>query len=203
MNAKLEVFIGNEINNNIDDVARLRIEEFRNFPYLYDGNLEYEKNYLKCYADDIKSTLALAKVNNTLAGVSTGIPLISNSEIVSGIDKIFLEHNLNPDSCYYYGEIIIKPEFRGIGLASLLYKAQDEVIKNWGYKQVCILTVVREIDHPMQPSDYKQKDGMWEHLGFKRLNIIQSHHWPTIQPNGSVVNIKNDLEFWIKDIINS
>ena len=34
----------------IPDLARLRIAIFREFPYLYDGSLDYETDYLKLYA---------------------------------------------------------------------------------------------------------------------------------------------------------
>ena len=35
----------------LDDVARLRIEVFRDWPYLYDGDAAYERAYLQIYRD--------------------------------------------------------------------------------------------------------------------------------------------------------
>ena len=37
------------------DLAALRIEVFREFPYLYEGTLEYEQRYLKSYAEHARS----------------------------------------------------------------------------------------------------------------------------------------------------
>ena len=34
----------------VPDLARLRIGVFREFPYLYDGSLDYERDYLADYA---------------------------------------------------------------------------------------------------------------------------------------------------------
>ena len=40
-----------EIASYRDEIAKLRIEIFRDFPYLYDGDFEYEKKYLKVYEE--------------------------------------------------------------------------------------------------------------------------------------------------------
>ena len=33
-----------------DDIASLRLKVFKDFPYLYDGNIEYEHKYLERYS---------------------------------------------------------------------------------------------------------------------------------------------------------
>ena len=38
--------VGEEIKAVLPDLARLRIIVFRDWPYLYDGTLEYEQEYL-------------------------------------------------------------------------------------------------------------------------------------------------------------
>ena len=42
MNISVKRFSGTEAQPYLPDLARLRIEVFREFPYLYDGNLDYE-----------------------------------------------------------------------------------------------------------------------------------------------------------------
>ena len=37
---------GEALDAALDDVAKLRIKVFRAWPYLYDGDLDYERNYL-------------------------------------------------------------------------------------------------------------------------------------------------------------
>ena len=37
---------GEQIKSVLDDLARLRMTVFRDWPYLYDGTLEYEEQYL-------------------------------------------------------------------------------------------------------------------------------------------------------------
>ena len=47
MGVTVEPMTGEEIEYAIDDLARLRIEVFADFPYLYDGDLVYEAQYLR------------------------------------------------------------------------------------------------------------------------------------------------------------
>jgi len=46
MALEVKSLIGNEINSVLPDLARLRITVFRDWPYLYDGTLDYEEKYL-------------------------------------------------------------------------------------------------------------------------------------------------------------
>ena len=43
----------------LDGLGRLRISVFREYPYLYDGTLEYERDYLKTYARSQESLVVL------------------------------------------------------------------------------------------------------------------------------------------------
>ena len=201
MGITVEIYIGQDSTDYIDTISKLRVDVFKEYPYLYEGELCYEKNYMLGYTTDKQAMIAIARVDGKLAGVSTGIPLISNSEIVVDAKKVFLQEKIEIGDYYYYGEVIVLPEYRGRGLTTKLYAAQNELIKSWGFKHVCILTVVREIDHPLKPVDYKSPEKMWEHLGFFRNKLITDYHWPTIQADKSVKDIKNTLEFWTKQLI--
>ena len=44
----------------LDDVARLRIAVFRDWPYLYEGDAAYERDYLAAYARSADSVFVLA-----------------------------------------------------------------------------------------------------------------------------------------------
>ena len=46
---------GSDIAPHVPDLARLRIEVFREFPYLYDGDEDYERKYLRTYVDSPRS----------------------------------------------------------------------------------------------------------------------------------------------------
>ena len=49
----VRVLTGAALDAALDDVARLRITVFREWPYLYDGDLEYERDYLNAYRNRV------------------------------------------------------------------------------------------------------------------------------------------------------
>src|SRR5690606_23143734 len=65
---------------DLGEVARLRIEVFRDFPYLYDGDLGYEEEYLRTYVQSPRSVIVLARDGDRIVGASTAIPLADESE---------------------------------------------------------------------------------------------------------------------------
>ena len=67
---------GSDVLNVLDELAHLRIQVFREFPYLYDGDLTYERDYLQTYADSPNAVVVIARNQGRVIGASTGLPLI-------------------------------------------------------------------------------------------------------------------------------
>ena len=61
MTSDVQVLVrrGPDIAEWFDTVAHLRAKVFRSFPYLYEGDIEYEKHYLSMYARSADSLLVL------------------------------------------------------------------------------------------------------------------------------------------------
>ena len=196
----IKIYTGENILPYIDFIAQLRIVTFKEFPYLYQGNLEYEKKYLSGYSSTENSMIAIAWIDNKIAGISTGIPLISDSDIVAGAKDLFIKHQINPENYYYYGETIILPKYRGLGLSKKIFSAQDKKAKDLGFHYACMMTVIREMNHPLIPSDYKSPEPLWRKLGFAKNGLKATFNWPTICSDSSINDMPNDLEFWVKDI---
>ena len=96
-----------------DDVARLRAEVFRAFPYLYEGDAEYEKHYLATYARSAGSVLVLVLAGDAVVGASTGLPL---GEAEPAFQAPFLDRGIPVEEVFYCGESVLLPAFRGQGL---------------------------------------------------------------------------------------
>lgn len=60
-------------------MAKLRIAVFRDRPYLYDGDVGYEREYLDAYAQSADSVVVLAGDGDQVIGARTGIPLPQDS----------------------------------------------------------------------------------------------------------------------------
>jgi len=78
---ELEIVIGHNFQKHIDTVANLRISIFREYPYLYDGNISYEADYLKSYVLSKNSILILARDKGQIVGALTGLPLLEADEM--------------------------------------------------------------------------------------------------------------------------
>ena len=74
MTSDVQVLVrrGSDIAEWFDTVAHLRAKVFRSFPYLYEGDIEYEKHYLSMYARSADSLLVLALADDLVVGASTG-----------------------------------------------------------------------------------------------------------------------------------
>ena len=55
-----EMLVQTAIIDDLDSLANLRLEIFREYPYLYDGRKEDELDYLKSYAEAPDACLILA-----------------------------------------------------------------------------------------------------------------------------------------------
>lgn len=197
---KIEIHTGCDSANYIETISQLRVNMFREYPYLYVGDVGQDKSYLQGYAEDKQAMIAIAKVDGIFAGASTGIPLNSDSAIVAKIKCVFEKANINIEDYYYFGEVFVLPEFRGLGITTQLFSAQDALIKSWGFKHACGLTIVRENNHPLKPTDYKSPDSMWEHLGFRKNKLTAVFKWPTVQADSSIKDADNTVEFWAKKL---
>jgi len=198
---KIQTIIGNNISSYIDSIAEFRINVFKEFPYLYQGNVEGERKYLVNYANDPQATLIVAKVNSKLVGIATGIPLNASLHLLDDIRIELSKKSFDPKKFYYCGEMIILEDYRNQGLGAKLYEQQKSQIQCWGFTYFCALTVKRSTTHPLKPKNYIDIKNFLDKIGYKKFGFELPCHWPTILSSGKVKNIKNKLILWTKEII--
>ena len=113
MNLRLISLRGSDMLPYLDDLAQLRIAVFRDWPYLYAGDMQYERKYLKTFAESEHAflVLALAEVSGVerVAGASTALPLIQETE---NIQAPFLAHNIAISDVYYFSESVLLKNYR-------------------------------------------------------------------------------------------
>ncbi len=105
----VQTFTGADVAPHLEAVAALRIAVFRDWPYLYVGDREYEKKYLATYAESPESLFVLALDGERVIGASTGIPL---TDEVENFQKPFVEKGIKLRDVFYFGEsVLLVPEF--------------------------------------------------------------------------------------------
>ena len=122
---RIQRLSGEALIQYIPELARLRIEVFRDFPYLYDGDYEYEKKYLQTYIDCPESVIVLAFDGDKIIGASTAIPLKYETDDVK---KPFIENGYAPDDVFYCGESVLNKAYRGLGIGVKFFEQRMRMI---------------------------------------------------------------------------
>ena len=65
---RVERLTGTALEGALDGVARLRIAVFRDWPYLYDGDLTYERRYLDAYRNSPRAVVVGAFDGERIVG---------------------------------------------------------------------------------------------------------------------------------------
>jgi GNAT superfamily N-acetyltransferase len=191
-------FYGNEIQGVFGDLAQLRIKVFRDFPYLYEGTLEYEKEYLKVYANS-KNALLFAVFDDTkMIGATTCIPLMDETEEVQ---KPFVQAGINLDTVFYFGESILLSQYRGLGIGNRFFEERENHARSFGnYSMTCFCAVNRPVNHPLKPLNYKSLDEFWTKRGYQKNEKLQSEfEWLDIDKGQATYKT---MTYWTKNIKN-
>lgn len=177
-----------------------RISSFRDFPYLYEGNAEYEEEYLNGFCANSRSVMFRAYCNAETIALLSGLPLESSFEIIQETAALSALCEVPCHDMFYISEVIVHPEYQGRGLARTLMKQAEEYAATQGYRAACFLTVVRDNHDPRKPAYYYDPDLIWSRFGYTRTTITTSFDWPTRQLDGTVRNTAHELVYWFKPL---
>lgn len=183
-----------EIKTEIQTLARLRIEVFREFPYIYDGSNEYEVKYLKKYLDSSRAGLVGAFDEKTIIGVASCLPLVDEDSVVQ---KPFIEKGFDLNKVFYFGESVLKKKYRGQGIGKLFFQEREKWARSFGqYDVTTFCAVKRPVEHPLRPAGYKSLDEFWISQGYtKHPELHTEFSWQDIGEKKE--NLKK-MVFWLK-----
>ena len=160
----------------VPDLARLRIDVFRAFPYLYDGSLAYEVKYLQTYLDCAESVVVLALHGERVVGAATALPLEFETD---EFRAPFVAAGIDPARVFYFGESVLLPDYRGRGIYRRFMEERERHARRLGrFDRMVMCGVVRPADHPRRPAGYVPLDDVWAHFGFElRPDLTASFDW--------------------------
>ena len=188
-------FKGTHSLHYIDKLAELRIKVFREYPYLYQGNLQYEKDYLNTYATCLEAILVIVKDGNEVVGVSTAIPLEFETP---ECQKPFIEQNLQLNNIFYFGESVLLPQYRGSGIYRQFFHERENAAIRYGSNMAAFCAVVRDENDPRRPKDYVPLNSVWQHFGYQQHpNLRAYYEWQEIDSN---VQTSKPMIFWTKEL---
>lgn len=185
---------GSAIGEHLNALAQLRMSVFREWPYLYEGNMHYEAMYLQRYADCADSISMLCFDGDTLVAASTALPL---EHAETEMQKPMISAGYSVDEFLYYGESLILRPYRGQGLGGHFFKLRENHGIHLSKKNACFCAVERHADDPRKPLNYRGNEAFWRRHHYRPTEIMCHFDWPDV---GTDENSTKPLRFWIKEL---
>lgn len=177
-------------------LAELRLSVFNDFPYLYEGNREYEMKYLETYFRSESSFIFLIQDNDKVVGATTSIWAMDEED---SFRKPFEEAGFRAEEIFYFGESVLLPDYRNRGLGKLFFTEREAVARTLPkirYTSFC--AVQRPSDHPQRPVGYRPLDEFWKALGYEKAEGLETTYaW---KDKGESRETKKRMQFWMKKI---
>lgn len=183
-----------QISPYLDAAARLRIEVFRSYPYLYDGTTEYEREYLQHYIDCPQSIFVCALVEERVVGISTALPL---SAADADFQRPFQEAGEPLAEYFYLGESVLLPQYRGRGIGHAFFDHRETHARKLGYSRSTFCSIVRQDGHPQKPIDYRSNESFWHKRGYNPTGLHAHFDWKEID---LATETSHELEFWSRSL---
>jgi GNAT superfamily N-acetyltransferase len=185
---------GDEIKPVLPELARLRIVVFRDWPYLYDGTLEYEEGYLAKLAKAKGAVVVVARDGDEVVGASTAAPMIEHAD---EFGEPFRRAGYDIAKIFYCGESVLLKSHRGHGLGHAFFDHREAQAKKLGgFTHSTFCRVVRPADHPLKPEDYVPLDGFWRKRGYEPVEgLVATYKWKDIDRPDET---DHEMQFWMK-----
>lgn len=187
---------GGDVDRYLAPLAKLRMQVFREFPYLYDGDKAYEKRYLQTYIEAPDSIIVLALDGEEIVGASTGLPLEHET---AEVKQPFIDAGYSLPEVFYCGESVLLPQYRGQGAGVAFFDFRETHARQLpGIRFSTFCAVQRPLTHPSRPADYQLLDTFWQKRGYRyQANMTTCFSWKEL---GETQESDKPMAFWIKEL---
>lgn len=189
-------FHGPELAPHLSALGALRLQVFREYPYLYEGTLDDERHYLQTYVESPSSLVVLAMDGEVAVGATTCLRM---SEADAPFRTCFEQAGHDPALICYFGESVLLPTYRGHGIGKQFFAHRETHARALGTHTAAFCAVDRPSDHPQRPADYRQLDGFWQAQGYEKHPEWQATFiWKEIH---ETAESPKTLTFWTKSLM--
>lgn len=186
---------GAELEPWLSAVAELRIRVFRDFPYLYDGSLEYERRYLQTYLDSDTSICVLALQGDEVVGAATGLAMRDED---GAFQQPIIDAGFNLDAVFYCAESVLLPAYRGRGIYRHFFAEREAQARRLQLRHSVFCAVQRSENHPLKPAGYQSLDSIWRRYGYQSLpGVAAQFPWQDVDADQTT---QKTLSFYHKHL---
>lgn len=176
-------------------VARLRISVFRDWPYLYDGTVEYELNYMTALAASTDSIVIVARDGDVVVGAATGMPLAYEHEAFT---RPFVDRGFDVSKIFYCAESVLDSSYRGQGAGHVFFDLREKHAKRLHLEQSVFCAVLREDDHPQRQEEVGFLADFWRKRGYSPVaGLTTQFAWKDV---GIDHETEKQMQFWMKEL---
>ena len=178
-------------------ITDIRMQVFSAWPYLYDGNLDDEDEYLRHFQRDPKTVVIGAWDGMDLVGVSTASRWETHPEnLLSSLPGDWSKVPVT--EILYLAESVLYASHRGRGAGKAFFDAREAFAQEIGRRYVAFAAVVRAHDDPQKPADYRDLAPWWRRLGYRPVpGALCSMIW---KDHGREQAELHHLQVWIKKL---
>jgi len=163
MTLTIRALTGGEILSAIDDLARLRIAVFADWPYLYEGDPGYERDYIREFVEAADSLLVAACDGDRIVGAATASPMSGQKP---EFRKPFEDRGIDTAELFYFGESVLLGDYRGKGIGHAFFDHREAQACRCGAVAATFAAVIRPADHSSRPPGYVPLDRFWRKRGY-------------------------------------
>lgn len=190
---RIELVQGTALQPWLDKVAQLRMSVFGDWPYLYAGDPDYERDYLGTYLRSPDALCVLAVDGDAVVGASTGLPLQDES---AAFRAPFESRGIDPARVFYCGESVLLPEYRGLGVGHAFFDAREAHARRLaGFEWTAFAAVDRDPADPRRPPGHRDNDAFWHRRGYARQpGMTMALDWNEVGAGDAA----HALTFWMR-----
>lgn len=191
----LRALTGDAILPWLDAVAQLRMTVFREWPYLYAGDAQYERDYLSRYARSAGSVFVLATAGESVVGASTGLPLVDEDP---AFQAPFVDQDVVVARVFYFGESVLLPQWRRHGIGHRFFELREAHARALGdFDMTAFAAVDRAEDDPRRPGDHHDNAVFWHKRGYVcQPGMTMLLRWDEV----NVGDVPHPMTFWTRPL---
>lgn len=184
---------GGELAAALHDLAALRIAVFADWPYLYDGDADYEAGYLREFAAAPDAVLVAAFDGERIVGAATAAPMVHQK---AEFRDPFAARGIDVARLFYFGESVLMPAYRGQGVGHAFFDHREAQARACGANAACFAAVIRPADHPARPEPYVPHDAFWTKRGYSPVpGLITQLGW---KDHGELDETLKPMQYWMR-----